>query len=317
MIRFSDLRKAHKTSVPRLAIKSLVLVAHCGTICAGQSATMSAQQPASAMSSCEADLHADPTSKAAQICEREATVALALQQRNRGDAQACLDTLERGRRAIPGDVVLLLDLGIQAQTMHHLQRAADVLQQALLLEPDNGKVLYALARVETDRQLFASAETHYLKYLRQQPSDATAHYGLGRAYQMQQKVEEALLEFRRSIDLMPVQTEAYYQLGEIALDAGDDALGSAMFAKVLERMATHGGALTGMGILNYRRKDFAAAQQYLAQAVADAPTYQPAHYYLGLTDARLGLKDASQKELALAVELADEQQGKGRPVAVQ
>ncbi len=270
-----------------------------------------------AMTKCEADLHADPTSKSAQLCERNATVALALEQRNGGDAQGALDTLERGRRAIPGDVVLLLDLGIQAEAMQHLQRATDVLQQALLLEPNNGQVLYALARVETDRQLFPRAEVHFLQYLREHTDDATAHYGLGRVYQMQQKIEDARREFARSVELKPVQTEAYYQLGQIALDAGDDAQASAMFGKVVERMPDHGGALTGLGTLYYRQKKYALAQQYLVHACAAAPAYQPAHYYLGLTDARLGQKDASQQELALALKLTNEQQSKSQPTAVQ
>ena len=270
-----------------------------------------------AMTACEAELHADPTSKSAQLCEREATVALALQQRNHGNAEAALDTLERGRRAIPGDVVLLLDLGIQAEAMQHLQRATDVLQQALLLDPDNAKVLYALARVETDRQSFPEAEVHFNRYLQQHPGDATAHYGLGRVYQMQQKTDEARTEFNRSVELKPAQTEAYYQLGQIALNADDDVQAETMFGKVLDRMQNHGGALTGMGILNYRLKKFPLAQQYLERAAAAAPTYQPAHYYLGLTDAKLGQNEASQQELALALKLTNEQQGKSKAVVVQ
>ena len=82
-------------------------------------------------------------------------------------------------------------------------------------------------------------------------------------------------------------------------------------------MPDHGGALTGMGILNYRLKNFALAQQYLQRAATAAPAYQPAHYYLGLTDARLGEKEASQQELAVARKLTTEQQEKGKPVVVQ
>ncbi len=303
----------------RFSGPALVTAALCADSCAQQSLpSFNLPSPsAAAMTTCEADLHADPTSKTAQLCEREATVALALQQRNGGDAQAALDTLERGRRAIPGDVVLLLDLGIQAETMRHLQRATDVLQQALLLDPNNGQVLYALARVETDRQLFPSAEMHFTLYLQQHPGDASAHYGLGRVYQMQQKTDDARKAFTRSVELKPVQTEAYYQLGQLALDADDTSQASTMFERVIDRMPNHGGALTSLGILNYRLKNFPMAQQYLARAVSAAPTYQPAHYYLGLTYGRLGQRDASHQELALALRLTAEQQGKSQPVAVQ
>jgi Flp pilus assembly protein TadD len=82
-----------------------------------------------------------------------------------------------------------------------------------------------------------------------------------------------------------------------------------LFQKVLTRDATHGGALTGMGIIAFRTRDYAQAEQYLARAEKTAPDYQPAHYYRGLTLARIGQKDESQRELQVAAELDREQEG--------
>jgi tetratricopeptide (TPR) repeat protein len=118
------------------------------------------------------------------------------------------------------------------------------------------------------------------------------------------------------IALQPVQTESYYQLGEMALDAGHDDEATRMFAKTLSRMPTHGGALTGVGILAFRAKNYAAARDSLTKAVAAAPDYQPAHYYLGLSLRRLGDKEGSARELKIAVDLAAKQQGKGKPTYV-
>jgi Flp pilus assembly protein TadD len=78
---------------------------------------------------------------------------------------------------------------------------------------------------------------------------------------------------------------------------------------VLERDATHGGALTGMGIVAFRAKNYAEAEQYLARAEKTAPNYQPAHYYRGLALARLGQKEESQRELQAASELDRQQEG--------
>ena len=72
-----------------------------------------------------------------------------------------------------------------------------------------------------------------------------------------------------------------------------------------------------MGILSYRGKDYAAAERVLREAVAAAPDYQPAHYYLGLTLRRTNRTDEGERELRIATDLASQQQGKGAPVLAQ
>jgi Flp pilus assembly protein TadD len=64
-----------------------------------------------------------------------------------------------------------------------------------------------------------------------------------------------------------------------------------------------------MGVIAFRGKNFAQAEQYLARAEKTAPNYQPSHYYRGLALARLGLKEESQRELQIATELDRKQQG--------
>ena len=270
-----------------------------------------------AMGEEEIRLHDDPTNHSLQIAERQIAEALAVQQRNAGNGEGALATLEQAHHAIPGDIPILIDLGIQAEALHHLLRATEVLQQALQLEPANEKGLYAIAHVEFDRQEFNLAKRHFDQYLTRRPNDATAHYGLGRVYQLQQQEALALAEYQLSAKLQPVQTEAYYQMGEIALEAERVDEARANFDLVLKRMPNHGGALTGMGVLNYRAKAYADAQAELQRAVDASPDYQLAHYYLGLTNGRLGDKVGSERELAIAIKLAAEQQGKSKPVRVQ
>lgn len=245
--------------------------------------------------------------------ELSSTVALALQVRVQ-DPEAALACLEHARQHLPDDPTLLTDLGIQAHVMKRLALANEALSAALALKPDDLQALYALARVETDQMHSKSAEEHFRAYLAVRPNDATAHYGLGHLYQMQLRTDDAIKEFKRSIELQPVQTESYYQLGQIALDAHQDAEARVMFEKTLSRSSTHGGALTGMGILAFRARQYDAAQQYLKRATEASPDYQPAHYYLGLTLARLGEKADAERELKVAADLDHQQQGKGNPL---
>jgi tetratricopeptide (TPR) repeat protein len=112
---------------------------------------------------------------------------------------------------------------------------------------------------------------------------------------------------KRSIALTPNQAESYYQIGQMALDHGDYAAAQQECRKALEHDPKHGGALAALGIAAYRLKQFPEVIRSLQLAIAAAPEYQPAHYYYGLALAKIGQKEASERELKLAADMADQQ----------
>jgi len=100
------------------------------------------------------------------------------------------------------------------------QDALVALKEAHRLDAADVQILYGLARAELAVQDMPAAEQHIREYLKQRPEDATAHYGLGRILRMLERTEEAKTEFERSVEIVPAQTESYYELGDIALNAG-------------------------------------------------------------------------------------------------
>ena len=68
-----------------------------------------------------------------------------------------------------------------------------------------------------------------------------------------------------------------------------------------------GGALTGMGILAYRAKDYAGAEKYLQQAVLNAADYPTAHRYYAMLLERLGRQAEADRESELAKQLTEQQ----------
>ena len=79
--------------------------------------------------------------------------------------------------------------------------------------------------------------------------------------------------------------------------------------KTLARDPHHGGALTDMGQICFRRKQYEDAERWLERAVAAAPDYAQAHYYHGLVLAKLGRKEESARELGQATQLDRKQEG--------
>ena len=259
----------------------------------------------------EAILRADPSDAAAQAAEVEASERLALEKRANGRNVDALSDLLRAQKLAPANARLEYDLGILEDEMHLYPEAEKALQTAQDLHFQNPRLLYAMARVEMDAGELGPAAERMQAYLKEQPNDATAHYGLGRIYEIGLQFDKARAEFEESILIQPEQTEAYYQLGDMDLKQNqyDSALDE--LEKTLARDPKHGGALTDAGEAYFKKKQYDEALAFLQRAIAAAPDYQPGHYYLGLTLARLGRKEESAKELATAAKLADEDNRKG------
>jgi tetratricopeptide (TPR) repeat protein len=266
---------------------------------------LAAGKPSEARDIFESILTADPASDAAQNGELAASEQIALQQRAGKLMTDALQTLMRAQKFAPRNARLAYDVGILEDEMHLYPEAAKSLDEAAQLGYENPALLYAQARVCMDQQQLGPAEEKILAYLKLRPSDATAYYGLGRIYQLGLEFDKARLAFEESVRIKPEQTEAWYQLGDIALKQNHDDEALTDFNRTLARDPRHGGALAGAGQACFHKKQYSLALDYLNRAIAAAPDYAPAHYYLGLTLARLGRTAESQRELASAAKLAD------------
>jgi tetratricopeptide (TPR) repeat protein len=260
-----------------------------------------------ALQSFEAVLTGKPDSAPARDGEVKAATIAALADRQAGANDSALVYLVRAKKLVPDSAELLLDFGVQAESMRIYEDADAALTKAHGIAPGDARILYALARVELDEQKTPEAEANLRAYLAVRPEDATAHYGMGHLLHMQVRDDEAKAELEHSIALQPRQTGSYYELGEISLEQGDNSEAKIKYEKVLAFAPNHGGALTGMGILAYRSKDYENAEKYLRSAIFYASDYSTAHHYYSLVLARLGHQAESERESERARTLNDQQ----------
>ena len=254
----------------------------------------------------EAILTADPANPAAQAGEVSASEHLALNARAAKDMNAALGHLLRARKFAPDNPRLLYDLGVLEDELGLYQEADEAVTRLLQLSSSEDKTVYLHARIQLDSGRLSEAEASMATYLSAVPSDATAHYGMGRIYQLQQNNDKAKEQFNTSLTLQPNQTESHFQLADIFLKSGDFQQAILEARKVLARDPHHGGALTVLGTAQYRLKDYPSSAQTLTAAIAAAPDYQTGHYYLGLALAKLNRKQESEEQLALAAKMADD-----------
>jgi tetratricopeptide (TPR) repeat protein len=245
---------------------------------------------------------------------KDARVALISIWRTEAHAAAQRDELEKAlsllieaRKADPADPDVQYDFGMVALRMNLFPDAITALDQTLKLRPEDPRALYGLGRADMALAKFDEAQRTFEHYVQLRPADASGHYALGITLQAQQRSADARTEFERSIALQSQQTESYFQLGVMELEAGNLAAAEEEFARVLTRAPQHAGALTGIGRVRFQEKKYSEAGTLLGKAIASNPRLREAHYYLGLTDSRLGRKEESEKELAIASQIEHEE----------
>ena len=220
-----------------------------------------------------------------------------------GDLEKALARLIDARKLDATEPDVQFDFGMVALRMSLFPDAVDAFEQTLKLRADDPKALYGLGRAKIALAKFDDAEQVFERYVELHPDDTSGHYALGFTLQALQRNTDARAEYEKSITLQPQQTESYYQLGLMDLDAGNLRPAAAQFQRVLNRAAQHAGALAGMGRVRFQEKNYDEAASFLSRAIAANPQLREAHYYLGLTDSRLGRREESEKELALASQI--------------
>lgn len=224
-----------------------------------------------------------------------------------GELEKALSVLIQARKVTPHDAEVNFEFAMVALRMSLLPDAVQAFEQVLSVRKEDPSAIYGLGRAQIGLGKYQEAQQLFERYVQLRPSDASGYYALGFASQALQQTSAARRQLEQSIALQPAQTESHFQLGVMDLEANNLQGAASRFGKVLERDPNHAGALTGMGRVEFQRKDYAKARDLLQRSIASDASLRQAHYYLGMCDARLGNKEDSEKELQIASRLEHEE----------
>lgn len=269
---------------------------------------------AAEMNSFERVIKSNPSDFTARKGEVDAAVKYSLAEKNEHREEAALWLLLRAKYWVPDDPQLLVDLGVQEDKLTLFVDADSTLAEALQIRPDDPNTLYTAARIKMDLGQMQAAEQAWLSYIKRDPGNPAAYYGYGVVLQTLGRDDEARSQFEKSIQLNPNQAESHYRIGEIARLEGNAVDARKEYGAALARDPRHGGALTGLAILDYELKKYDEAEAELEAAIKSLPNYRTARYYHGLTLARLGRKKESEAELSFAMQLRDKTEQQRRLV---
>lgn len=224
-----------------------------------------------------------------------------------GENEKGLALLLRARKIATENPDVQFDLGMVELRMGLNSDAITSFQKTIELRPEDAKAVYGLARAFMEHSQFEDARQQFARYVELRPNDASGHYGLGMACAALERSQDARQEFERSIALSPVQTESYFRLGLLDLSAHDLDSATKNFQHVLDRDPKHAGALAALGHVEFEQKKYEESASLLERAIQSDGSLREAHYYLGLTYARLGKKQQSNEQFQIATKLDQEQ----------
>ena len=239
-----------------------------------------------------------------------------------GQSDKALALLIDAGKYEPDNPDVHFQLGIVALSMSLWQDAADAFQRTLKVRQNDALALYNLGRAFMGLAEFEEAREQFVRYIGARPDDPSGYCALGMTLSALQRSAEARAQFERSIAVAPAmasagapaQTESYYRLGLLDLESRDLESAARNLRQVLDREPKHSGAMTALGRVEFEEKHYTEALDLLQRAVASDDSSREAHYYLGLTLARLGRKDESDAQLQIAIQLEHNEAGRRRTV---
>ena len=231
-----------------------------------------------------------------------------------GDYAKALPSLTEAEKYAPENLDVQFELGTVELQLSLWEDAVATFQRVLQLRANDSLAHYNLGRAFMGLSRFEEARQQFASYVEARPEDASGHCALGMTLGALERVPEARQQFERSIALAPDQTESHFRLGLVELDANDLDQAATNFRQVLAHDSHHAGALSALGRVAFEQKRYSDAIDLLQQAIAGDDSFREAHYYLGLTFARVGREKESEAQLQIATRLEHEESQHRRTV---
>ncbi len=165
----------------------------------------------------------------------------------------------------------------------------------------NDPGLVAELEIETPEQQ-AAAERQLRADLAENPDDVDSRHNLGVVLARQKRLEEALVEYERALELRPRRADTNCRRGDALADLNrfDEAI--AAYRKALEIDEEFFDAHRGFGVALARQEKYADAQRPLKRAAALQPFDASVWFQLGMSQRLSGDADEARKSFLTAIE---------------
>lgn len=269
---------------------------------------------------------------------RGANLFLAVAQYRLNRFDQALVAARKETAAYPKDAAAWMWLGVIELAKDQPEDAAEALDKAVKLAPDNVDMLYhrgqahllvsknsygkmfkadpkswrvrqVLAQANADAERHLDAIAEYQEAIKLAPAQPGLHEELGSEFRNAGKPQEAETAFLRELDIDPYNTLARYKLGVLAIEKGDGAKAKELIETALRQKPGLRHADYNLGRAEMLLGEDAGAMEHFQRATAgetDPGVLQQAWYQLGIVYRRLHRMNEAQQAMAMFQKLKNE-----------
>jgi tetratricopeptide (TPR) repeat protein len=205
--------------------------------------------------------------------------------------------VEKLRKLAPDDPNVLYTAAHAYSTMWK-----QAVQRMYSRDPSSFRTHQVLAEAAEAKGDFSEAAKEYRIVTKLNPKLAGVHYELGQTIMLSdptiEGMNQALVEFKKELEINPRDAPSDTQLGEINLKEHHVADAVRYFSQATQFQPAYAEARLGLGEAFLEQKQFQDAAEQLGQAIKLAPDNQTAYYDLMI--AYRGLGRSAQARAALA-----------------
>jgi tetratricopeptide (TPR) repeat protein len=193
---------------------------------------------------------------------------------------------DRAELADPKDKIQLFNLMTEARELSRHDKESDdglhALQRVIAEDPKVIDAWFMLGNEYYRRHDYPRAISQYTRALALKPDYDLVVINMANAYRAMGRDDEAMLGYRRFMELDPKNAQIRYEAAQILIDSGklDAAADELNHALTLEPKLA--AARNALGVLAMKRGDLDAAQREIQAAIAQKPDVRLAHFNLGV-----------------------------------
>lgn len=197
---------------------------------------------------------------------------------------------------------IFLDLAMEYQNVGQIQRAINVLNEAIRENPQNEGAIYELAFCYDQKGDFESSIKCYSDFIDDNPYSFTAWYNLGNAYAKNDDLEKAAWAYDYCILINDSFGPAFFNLGHTYLSMDRYTTAITYFEKCMELDGDDPLALSYIGECYEQLGNLTEAKVYYQKSLDIAPMLPDAWLGLGIVE---DLEGRTQEGLAFILKAAE------------
>jgi choline-sulfatase len=193
---------------------------------------------------------------------------------------------DRGGLADPKDKIQLFNLMTQARETARHDKESDeglhALERVVAEDPRVIDAWFMLGNESYRRRQFVTAIEHFKRALELKPDYDLVVINMANAYRALGRDQEAMVGYRRFMELDPKNAQIRYEAAQILIDGGQLDEARRQLTRALELEPKLAAARNALGVLALRRGDLATAEREIRAAIGEKSDVRLAHYNLAL-----------------------------------